>query len=133
MPSIPAAYEAHDLHISLNHRSGPRQVQEPKGHKPCGSPSTVFQYLNLRPQSRKLPLALAKPSSSSNGPCHNTSSAHAELTLGLCQPTCLTASTAAPQQHYPRKRQGKLIFSYLGAAQRRRRKQRKMVLCTSKM
>ncbi|KAM1664581.1 hypothetical protein TB2_043862 [Malus domestica] len=47
---IPAANEARNLLISLNHRLGPCQVQEPKGHEPCGSLITAPQRLNLRPQ-----------------------------------------------------------------------------------
>ena len=133
MPSIPAAHEARDLFISLNRQLGPRQVQEPKGYEPCGYPSTAPQRLSSRPQPLKLPLALAKPSNPSSGPCHNTSSAHAEPTPGPCQPTCCTTPTAAPRQHYPKRRQEKLNFSYIGAARRRRRNQRKTVLCTGKM
>ncbi|KAM1397326.1 hypothetical protein ACFX2I_014922 [Malus domestica] len=123
MPSIPAAHEARNLLISLNRQPGPCQVQEPKGHEPCGSPSTTPQRLNPRPQPHKLPLALAEPSSPSSGPYHNTSLAHAKPTIGPYQPTCRTTPMAAPRQHYPRRRQGKLNSSYLGATQRRRRKQ----------
>ncbi|KAM1053768.1 hypothetical protein ACFX2I_001181 [Malus domestica] len=122
MPSIPAAHEAHDLQISLNRRPGLRQVQKPKRYKPCGSPSTASQCLNLRPQPHKLPLALAKPSSPSSGLCHNTSSAHAESTSGPYQSTCCTTPTVATRQHYPRRKQGKLKFSSLDEARRRRRK-----------
>ena len=86
----------------------------------------------IRGQLHKLPLALAKLNSSSRGPCHNTSSAHSEPTHGPYQLTSHTTLTAAQPQHYPRRRQGKLIFSYLGAAQKRRREQRKTVLCTGK-
>ncbi|KAM2554436.1 hypothetical protein TB2_018557 [Malus domestica] len=84
MPSIPATYEAHDLLISFNRQPGPSKVQEPKGHELCGSPSTTSQRYNPRPQPYKLPLALTKPNSPSNGPCHEASSAHAELTLDPC-------------------------------------------------
>ncbi|KAM2889517.1 hypothetical protein FF1_013120 [Malus domestica] len=78
MPSIPAAHEARDLLISLNRRPSPSQVQEPKGHEPCGSPSTAPMRLNLRPQPHKFPLVLAKPSNASSGPFHNTLSAYVE-------------------------------------------------------
>ena len=133
MPSIPAAHEARDLLIYLNHQFGPRQVQEPKGYEPCDYPSTAPQRLSSRPQPLKLPLALAKPNNPSSGPCHNTSSVHAEPTPGPCQPTCCTTPTAALRQHYPKRRQEKLKFSNIGAARRRRRNQRKTVLCTGKM
>ena len=112
MPSIPAIHEARDLLISLNRQLGPRQVQEPKGYEPCGYPSIAPQRLSSRPQPLKLPLALAKPSNPSSGSCHNTSSAHVEPTPGPCQPTCRTTPTVAPRQHYPRRRQEKLNFSY---------------------
>ncbi|KAM2059156.1 hypothetical protein ACFX16_031653 [Malus domestica] len=49
MPNIPAAHETRNLLISLNRQPGPSQVQEPKGHEPCGSPSTAPQRHNLRP------------------------------------------------------------------------------------
>ncbi|TQD78109.1 hypothetical protein C1H46_036339 [Malus baccata] len=84
IPSIPAAHEAHNLLISLNRQPGPSQVQEPKEHEPCGSPSTAPQRHNLRTQPHKLPLAQAKPSCPSSGPCHDISPAHAELTPGPC-------------------------------------------------
>ncbi|KAM1178121.1 hypothetical protein ACFX2G_017890 [Malus domestica] len=60
IPNIPATHEAHNLLIFLNHQPGPSQVQEPKGHEPCGSPSTAPQRHNPRPQPHKLPLAQAK-------------------------------------------------------------------------
>ncbi|KAM1469437.1 hypothetical protein EV2_041226 [Malus domestica] len=97
MPSIPATHEAHDLLISSSHQPSPSKVQEPKGHEPCGSPSTAPQRHNPRPQLHKLPLALAKPNSPSSGPCHDASLAHVEPTSGPCQPTCRTTSTTAPQ------------------------------------
>ena len=133
MPSITAAHEALDLLISLNRQLGLRQVQGPKGYESCDYPSIAPQRLNSRPQPHKLPLTLAKPSNPSSGPCHNTSSAHAEPTPGPCQPMCCTTPTAAPGQHYPKRRQEKLKFSYIGAARRRRRNQRKTDLCTGKM
>ena len=63
MPNIPAAHETRNLLISLNRQPGPSQVQEPKGHEPCGSPSTAPQCHNPRSQPHKLPLVLAKLSS----------------------------------------------------------------------
>ncbi|KAM2431817.1 hypothetical protein ACFX1W_019086 [Malus domestica] len=84
MPSILAAHETRDLFISLNRWPGPRQDHEPKRQEPCDSPSTVPQHLNPRPQLRKLPLALAKPSGPSSGPCNNTSLAYAKPTPGPC-------------------------------------------------
>ncbi|KAM1624002.1 hypothetical protein PS1_022396 [Malus domestica] len=82
MPSNLAAHKARDLFIFLNCRSGPHHDQESKGHEPCGSPSTAPQHLNPWPQPHKLPLALAKSNSPSNGHCHNTALAHAEPTPG---------------------------------------------------
>ncbi|KAM2079623.1 hypothetical protein ACFX1R_027111 [Malus domestica] len=133
MPSIPAAHEARDLLISLNRQLGLIQVQGPKGYEPCDYPSTAPQHLSSRPQPLKLPLALAKPSNPSSGPCHNTSSAHAKPTPGPFQPTCCITPTAAPRQHYPKRRQEKLKFFYIGAAERRRRNQRMTDICTGKM
>ncbi|KAM1985729.1 hypothetical protein ACFX15_033196 [Malus domestica] len=97
MPNISAAHETRNLLISLNRQPGPSHVQEPKGHKPCGSPSTAPQRHNPRPQLHKLPLAQAKPSYPSSGPCHDISSTHAEPAPGPCQPTCRTTPTATPQ------------------------------------
>ena len=74
-------------------------------------------------------------------PNYATSSAHAKLILGSsqakqpkqwplpqhllgpCQPTCRTTPPVAPRQQYPRRRQEKLIFSYIGAARRKQRNQ----------
>ncbi|KAM1050572.1 hypothetical protein ACFX13_033035 [Malus domestica] len=80
MPNILVAHEASDLFISLNCRPGLRQDQKPKRHEPCCSSSIAPQRLNPRPQPRKVPLALAKPSSPSSGPSHNTSLAHVNPT-----------------------------------------------------
>ena len=66
-------------------------------------------------------LASVKPSSTRNGPYHTTSLAYAKPTPGPCQPTCRTTRTAAPRHHHPRRRQGELSFSYIGAARRRQR------------
>ncbi|KAM2191801.1 hypothetical protein ACFX1Q_027557 [Malus domestica] len=97
MPNIPAARETRNLLISLNRQPGPSQVQEPKGHEPCGSPRTAPQRHNPRPQLHKLPLAQAKPIYPSSGPCHDISLTHAKPTPGPCQPTCRTTPTAALQ------------------------------------
>ncbi|KAM1290995.1 hypothetical protein PS2_017845 [Malus domestica] len=96
-PNIPGAHQTHNLLISLNRQPGPSQVQEPKGHEPCGSPSTAPQCHNPRPQPHKLSLAQAKPSCPSSGPCHDISTAHAEPTSGPCQPTYCITPMAAPQ------------------------------------
>ncbi|KAM1701549.1 hypothetical protein ACFXTN_024807 [Malus domestica] len=97
MPNIPAAHETRNLLISLNRQPGPSQVQEPKGHEPCGSPSTAPQRHNHRPQLHKLPLAQAKPIYPSSGPCHDISSTHAKPTPGPYQQTCRTTPTTALQ------------------------------------
>ncbi|KAM1211087.1 hypothetical protein ACFX2G_002869 [Malus domestica] len=97
MPNILATHEARDLLISFSRQPGPSKVKEPKGYESCGSPSIAPQHHNPRPRPHKLPLALAKPNSPSNGPYHDASSAHAELTPGLCQPTCRTTPTVTPQ------------------------------------
>ncbi|KAM1209699.1 hypothetical protein EV1_015265 [Malus domestica] len=96
MPIIPATHEAHDLLISFSRQPSPSKVQEPKGHESCGSPSIAPQRHNPQPRPHKLPLALAKPNSPSNGPYHDASSAHAKPTPGPCQPTYRTTPTAAP-------------------------------------
>ncbi|KAM2265177.1 hypothetical protein ACFXTI_041263 [Malus domestica] len=97
MPNIPTTHEAYDLLISFSRQPGPSKVKEPKGHKPCGSPSTAPQRHNPQPRPHKLPLALAKPNSPSSGFCHDASSVYAEPIPGLCQPTCHTTPTVAPQ------------------------------------